>query len=115
MTEELRGWKTEDGRQKAEGSLMAGDRGDPSSVLCPPSSETRTPILGMTGHFQPGEQERVKAGMRALASLGVRHIRIEMAWADWHETGVREWYQWLMAIVVAAIHSSAGADLHASV
>lgn len=97
MTEEPRGRKTEDGRRNAEGNLAAGDRGDPSSVLCPPFSETRPPILGMTGHFPPGEQERVEAGMRALASLGVHHIRIEMAWADWHETGAREWYQWLTA------------------
>jgi CDP-paratose 2-epimerase len=53
----------------------------------------------MTEHFPPGEQERVEAGMRALASLGVRHVRIEMAWADWHQTEVREWYQWLMAVL----------------
>ncbi len=50
----------------------------------------------MTGRFSPGEQEQVEAGMWALASLGVHHIRIEMAWADWHETAVREWYQGLM-------------------
>jgi CDP-paratose 2-epimerase len=50
----------------------------------------------MTGHFSPGEQEQVEAGMRALAALPVHHIRIEMAWADWHDTSFREWYQWLM-------------------
>jgi CDP-paratose 2-epimerase len=97
MTEGPRGQRTDGGRQKAEGNLAPGDRGDPSSVLCPPSFETRPPVLGMTEHFPPGEQERVEAGMRALAALGVQHVRIELAWADWHETGVREWHQWLMA------------------
>ncbi len=100
MTEEPRGPTTEDRRPTTEDGEQKTEDGavlrDPSSVVGPPSSETCTPLFGMTGHFQPGEPARVEAGVRALASLGVHHIRIEMAWADWHQTGVREWYQWLM-------------------
>jgi CDP-paratose 2-epimerase len=97
MSEEL-------GGQQAPEPGPATEAGEPTrDSLCLPSSGLPllspgpgTPILGITGHFPPGAREQVEAAMRALASLGVHHIRIEMAWADWHEPGVREWYQWLM-------------------
>ncbi len=96
MMREDRGWTTDDGRPKTEGNPTAGDGGDPSSVLRPPFSETRSPILGMAEHFRPGEEARVESGMKALASLGVRHIRIELTWAHWHDSGTQEWYRWLI-------------------
>ncbi len=96
MSAELRGQKapgppTEAGEQARESLRL------PSSGLHLLSPGPCTPILGMTGHFPPGAREQVEVGMRALASLGVRQIRIETAWADWLESGPREWYQWLMA------------------
>jgi CDP-paratose 2-epimerase len=50
----------------------------------------------VTEHFPAGERGRVEGSMKALALLGVRHVRLEVAWADWHEASLRQWYQWLM-------------------
>jgi len=99
MTEEPRGRKTDDERPNGKGDPAAGGRGGPSSVLCPPLSGVRPPVLGITDHFPAQERERVEAGMRALAALDVHHIRIEIAWADWQEAGMCEWHQWLMALL----------------
>jgi CDP-paratose 2-epimerase len=97
MTEELRGQKARDAGSRTQA-------GEPTrESLCLPSSGLRflspgpcTPTLGVTGRFPPGAPERVETGRRALAALGVHHLRIEMTWADWHEPGLREWYRWLM-------------------
>ncbi len=98
MTEELPGPKAQDpDTSAATGRQTPGFLRLPSSGLRLLSPGPCTPVFGMTDHFPPGASERMEAAMRALASLGVRHIRIEMAWADWHETRVREWYEWLMA------------------
>jgi CDP-paratose 2-epimerase len=120
MTEDFRG-------QKAQGPGASTEAGKVPALLRLPSSGLRllspgpcTPLFGMTGHFPPGAQERVEAGMRALASLGVRHIRIEIDWADWQETGVREWYQRLMGslsqqftVLPALVYAPPSAEMRA--
>ncbi len=101
MTEELRGPKAEDRGQRTENSVVvrpsSAVRRNPSSVPRPPSAEIRSPTLGIAAHFEPGARARVEAGRKALVSLGLHHVRVEVPWADWSDAGTKEWHQWLMA------------------
>ncbi len=68
-----------------------------SSIRNPQSAiRNDSPVLGLAEHFPPGDPARVQAGLRALAPLDVRHLRIELAWAGWHESSTQEWYRWLL-------------------
>jgi len=97
MTAVDRGQRAEDGRQKAkDGGQAAETIRPPSSVLRLPSSGNHPAILGMAEHFRAGEQERVETVMKALAALGVQHVRLEVVWADWHDAGLRPWDEWLI-------------------
>jgi CDP-paratose 2-epimerase len=93
-----RGQRTEDGDRAAEPLRSpSAARRPQESALGPRPSEDDSPILGIAAHFEPGQQRRVELGMQALASLGVHHVRIEMAWADWHDPHWQDWHQWLIA------------------
>ncbi len=68
-----------------------------SSIRNPQSAIRNTcPILGMAEYFRPGDTAHVEACLRALAPLGVRHVRVELIWADWQDGGMQEWYQWVI-------------------
>jgi CDP-paratose 2-epimerase len=89
---ERRGRKTRDqGRPESSGPHLASPR-----VLRPASWEVGPPVLGVVEWFPPGDRRRVEAGIRTLESLGVQHVRIGLAWADWHTPEGRDWYDWLI-------------------
>ncbi len=83
--------------RKASSGGEARDVGRPTSDVTSIATATAgRPVLGMAEHFPPGDPLHVEVGLRALASLSVHHLRIELAWAGWHENGTQEWYRWLM-------------------
>ena len=74
--------------------IEEGSRGE--SAIRSPESEIHSPLLGVTEYFPPGQPQRVAAGVKALTSLGLHHVRIEVAWAQWCDKSLREWYRWLV-------------------
>ena len=56
----------------------------------------KAPTVGVAEWFVVGERERVERVASNLKALGVRHLRTGLSWADWHATGGRAWYRWLL-------------------
>jgi CDP-paratose 2-epimerase len=54
------------------------------------------PAFGILEWFRPGERDRVEAAVADLQRLDVRHLRTGISWADYHRSGVRAWYDWLL-------------------
>ena len=54
------------------------------------------PAIGVAEWFVVGERERADRVASNLKALGVRHFRTGLSWADWHATGGRAWYRWLL-------------------
>ena len=63
-------------------------------------SPTRPPV-GVLEWFRPGEHERVERAADALATLGIRHLRTGVSWADFHTPEGAEWYAWLLPALAA--------------
>ena len=57
----------------------------------------QTPTIGILEWFRPGEYEQVKNAIADFNTLGIKHLRTGVSWADWHVEGTEEWYNWLFA------------------
>ncbi len=57
------------------------------------------PIVGILEWFHFGDREHVERTLDALDSLGVRHLRTGVSWADWQRSDGRSWYEWLLPTV----------------
>ena len=62
-----------------------------------PPSPPRHPgaTLGLLEWFRPGEHDRVDRVLAEMATLGVRHLRTGISWADWQTPEGEAWYAWL--------------------
>ncbi len=65
----------------------------------PYAEKPKQPILGVVEWFGPGEQHRVGSSIQALESLGIRHIRVGLSWADWYTPAGRDGYEWLIRVL----------------
>lgn len=54
-----------------------------------------TPTLGILEWFRPGEYQEVENAIKDLNTLGIKHLRTGISWADWYVEGTKEWYDWL--------------------
>ena len=52
--------------------------------------------LGISQWFHLGDAGRVEAAIAGLERLGIRHLRTNVSWADYHADGGEEWYRWLL-------------------
>lgn len=53
------------------------------------------PIVGATEWLRVNEYERAERLIADLGALGVRHLRTQLSWADWHVPDGPRWYRWL--------------------
>src|SRR5690606_10362239 len=60
------------------------------------NNDKSKPILGILEWFRPGEYEEVRNTINDLNSLGIKHLRTGISWADWYVEGTKEWYDWLL-------------------
>lgn len=67
------------------------------------NKNTNKPIVGILEWFRPGEYEEVKQAIKDLPELGIKHLRTGISWADWHEEGTKEWYDWLFKTLHAHV------------
>lgn len=51
--------------------------------------------LGICQWFHYMDHDRVLKARALLRSLGVRHLRIDVSWADYHREQGQAWYAWL--------------------
>jgi CDP-paratose 2-epimerase len=51
--------------------------------------------LGLCQWFHYEDRARVQLARELLHELGVRHLRMDISWADYHRPGGRRWYAWL--------------------
>ena len=54
-----------------------------------------TSTIGILEWFRPGEYEEVKNTIADLKKLGIKSLRTGISWADWHNEGTQEWFDWL--------------------
>ncbi len=52
--------------------------------------------LGLVQWFQLGRHQQVEACVADLKRLGTQRLRTHVSWADYHQEGGREWYNWLL-------------------
>src|SRR3954466_15333216 len=52
--------------------------------------------LGLVEWFRPGEYERVESVLADARTLGIRHLRTGVSWADWYASEGDGWYAWLL-------------------
>lgn len=60
------------------------------------SNRSKSPIIGALEWFRLGEYEHVEHVLADMQTLGVKHLRTEVSWADWLAPGGEEWYTWLL-------------------
>lgn len=77
-------------------SVVGKKEGQTTDYRLPATDNRSSPLLGVAEHFRPGEQQRVEKAAKALAALGLRHVRLAIPWADWREDRLRQWHQWLI-------------------
>jgi CDP-paratose 2-epimerase len=53
-------------------------------------------LIGVYEWFQPNEHERVERVLADLKTLGIRHLRTGVSWADWCTPSGGDWYKWLL-------------------
>lgn len=61
-----------------------------------PDKQPCRPGLGVVEWFRPGEHDRVELILSKLKTLGIKHLRTAVSWADWHTPYGEQWYQWLL-------------------
>lgn len=54
------------------------------------------PQIGILEWIRPRDFERVEEVLEDLHKLGITHLRTGVSWADWHQAGTQEWYDWLL-------------------
>jgi CDP-paratose 2-epimerase len=52
--------------------------------------------IGVFEWFRAGEHERVERAIEDVRRLGIRHLRTNISWADWHTENGPAWYAWLL-------------------
>jgi CDP-paratose 2-epimerase len=57
-----------------------------------------TPLerMGVVEYFRPGEYDRVEQVLDDMDQVGIRRLRTQFSWADWHTDEGAAWYDWLM-------------------
>lgn len=58
--------------------------------------EGRLGKLGVVEWFNPGEYDRVGATLERMRRIGCERIRTHISWAEYHNEGGRDWYDWLL-------------------
>jgi len=56
---------------------------------------------GLIEWLRIGDTEAVHALLRDMRELGVRRLRTQFSWADWHTPEGERWYSWLMPLLSA--------------
>lgn len=56
-------------------------------------------MLGFVQWFRLGERQLACRAADDLESLGVRHLRTHLSWADYRAPGGEAWYDWLLAML----------------
>ena len=72
---------------------MSGQRG----ILRSPAR------LGILEWLKPGEYDHVEDTLHLLRTLGIRHLRTGLSWADWHAPGGRKWFDWMIPRVAKEV------------
>lgn len=54
------------------------------------------PALGLIEWFRPGERDQVERVLADMRSLGLRHLRSGVSWADWHTPEGKAWIEWMI-------------------
>lgn len=62
----------------------------------PVAARNHEPQPGLVEWFKPGEFDRVERVLANLRSLGVKHLRTSVSWADWYSSEGDGWYAWLL-------------------
>ncbi|HPP73601.1 MAG TPA: GDP-mannose 4,6-dehydratase [Armatimonadota bacterium] len=81
---------------------MTSNESGSDSIYTPGSSTRRIrnhksiPTIGILEWFRPGEYEQVERVLADLQTLGIKHLRTQVSWADWLAPGGEEWYSWLL-------------------
>ncbi len=52
--------------------------------------------FGFVEWFRPGERDRVERVLADMRGAGASYLRTHLSWADYHEDGGEEWYDWLL-------------------
>ena len=52
--------------------------------------------MGLVEYFRPGEHHRVEKVLDDMDQVGIRRLRTQFSWADWHTEEGAAWYDWLM-------------------
>ncbi len=73
---------------------MSGGRSDQPMPM-PPIPEPARPF-GFVEWFRTGEHERVEQALDGMLGCGASHLRTQLSWAEYHQPGGREWYDWLI-------------------
>ncbi|WGF90846.1 NAD-dependent epimerase/dehydratase family protein [Marinivivus vitaminiproducens] len=61
-----------------------------------PSPIGKPLAFGFVEWFRPGEHERVKTALASMRRTGATSLRTALSWAEYHNDGGREWYDWLI-------------------
>lgn len=56
----------------------------------------RRPSLGILEWFNTGEEARVERVLASMRSIGCKHLRTGISWAEWHTPEGGDWYEWLL-------------------
>ena len=54
------------------------------------------PEIGLMQWFRFGDEEHVERVLKDLSTLGVKHLRTGISWADWYRPQGKAWYDWLL-------------------
>src|SRR5215211_8595205 len=46
--------------------------------------------------FHVNEFEEAEKAVHDFRKLGIKQIRTNLSWADWHTSGGKKWYDWLI-------------------
>ncbi|MCW0398501.1 ADP-L-glycero-D-manno-heptose-6-epimerase [Xanthomonas sacchari] len=57
--------------------------------------------IGLIEWLRIGDEDAVHALLRDMRELGVRRLRTQFSWADWHTAEGERWYAWLMPLLSA--------------
>lgn len=59
--------------------------------------EGRMARLGVVEWFRVGEHQRVLEALGDIETLGITKLRTGISWADWHNEGAADWYDWFFS------------------
>lgn len=62
------------------------------------------PVLGVVEWLRPGEYRHVEEVLADLKALGVKELRFQFSWADWHTPEGQIWYDWLLPYLATQIN-----------